>query len=328
MRTTSVLSAVSLVAVTVLACSSESPRTGFDTTPGTAPGEETSSGGIAGNGQVAGEDPKASECQKMDLLFVVDDSGSMKEEQANLASNFPKFVDKLNAFKTKSGATLDWRVAVTTTGRDVSYGLRFPGQNTPMNVNEKGDNGKLRNDSKCGATKRWVDKSDPNAAGVFSCLAQVGTSGPGYEMPLLTTRMALVDRMNDGTNAGFLRDDALLAIVILTDEDDCSREDNNFIVGSTSTCEGPQIRPVGIFTQDFDAAAKGAGRWATAVIAGQTDCKSGFGDAAEAKRLKELVALAGKNGVFSSICDGDLTKGLDAALATFDAACRSFPGVR
>jgi hypothetical protein len=327
MRLPAVLSAFSAFAMAVVACSSESPRTGFETSTGSAtPGEGP--GGFAGNSGGPTEDPKASECQKMDLLFVVDDSGSMKEEQTNLAANFPRFVEKLNAFKTKSGASLDWRVAVTTTGRDVAYGLRIPGQSTPMNFSEKGDNGKLRNDRKCGATKRWVDKSDANAASTFSCLAEVGTSGPGLEMPLLTTRMALVDRMADGTNAGFLREDALLAIVILTDEDDCSREDNNFILGSTSSCEGPQIRPVGIFTQDFDAAAKGPGRWATAVIAGQSDCKSSFGDAAEAKRLKELVALAGKNGVFSSICDGDLTSGLDAALATFDAACRSFPGVR
>ena len=31
------------------------------------------------------------------------------------------------------------------------------------------------------------------------------------------------------------------------------------------------------------------------------------------------------NSLFSSICEGDLTKGLSQALATFDAACRNFP---
>ena len=40
--------------------------------------------------------------------------------------------------------------------------------------------------------------------------------------------------MTDGTNSGFLRPDALLAVVILTDEDDCSREDNNFTIQNDS----------------------------------------------------------------------------------------------
>lgn len=313
----------------LVACGSGESRPGFDTGASDPNGNPpvSSSGGFVGNPAGAGEDPKASECQKMDILFVVDDSGSMKEEQSNLAANFPKFVDTLNGFKTKSGSSLDWRIAVTTTGRDVRYTVAFGGQSLPMD--EKGDNGAFRSGGKCGGAKRWVDKSDPDAVQTFTCRAEVGTGGPGMEMPLLTTRMALTDRMNDGTNAGFLRDDALLAIVILTDEDDCSREDNDFTLSGTDTgCTGSSVRPVGLFTQAFDAAAKGPGRWATAVIAGASKCKSSFGEAEEATRLKELVALAGKNGVFSSICDGDLTKGLQAALSTFDAACKSFPGVR
>ncbi len=319
-------------AATLVACGSTEPRSGFDTTGGDGSG--TSSGNVGSSngfvGQPAGEDPKADECQKMDILFVVDDSGSMKEEQSNLASNFPKFVDTLNSFKTKSGAQLDWRIAVTTTGRDVKYKIQLPGSPQSFPFDEKGDNGAFRDGAKCGGgSKRWIDRSEPNAVSDFSCRAQVGTSGPGFEMPLLTTKFALADRMADGTNAGFLRDDALLAIVILSDEDDCSREDNDFTVaGADGACTGGEVRPVGIFTQAFDAAAKGPGRWAAAVIAGETSCKSSFGDAVEAKRLKELVSLAGKNGVFSSICNGDLTTGLNAALATFDAACKSFPGVR
>ena len=67
-------------------------------------------------------------------------------------------------------------------------------------------------------------------------------------------------------------------------------------------------------------------RWAAAVIAGEKVCNSpGFGNAGDAVRLKDFVSKAGKNGTFSSICEGDLTKGLSAALATFDAACRNFP---
>ena len=76
----------------------------------------------------------------------------------------------------------------------------------------------------------------------------------------------------------------------------------------------------------FDKIKGDRGRWASAVIAGPTACTSpGFGAAAEAKRLQGFIAAAGKNGVFASICTGDLTDGLTKALTTFDQACKDFP---
>jgi hypothetical protein len=317
---------VGLVGAFAIACGSSSSRSGFeDPANGGAGGGSSGDQGPIG-GQQAGENPKADECQKMDIVFVVDDSGSMKEEQSNLASNFPKFVNVLEQFKTKSGAKLDWRVAVTTTGRDVSYTMATPLGSFPMS--EKGDNGAFRNTKSCGTSARWVPETDANASSEFSCLAQVGTGGPSIEMPLYSLKLAFNDRMTDGTNKGFLRDDALLALVIMTDEDDCSREDDNFTIQSDSCETMPNLRPISEYAAMFDDVAHGPGRWAAAVIAGDKACTSSFGDAIEAKRLKQLVSIAGKNGTFSSICNGDLTTALDDALKTFDAACKSFPPVR
>nr|MBA2538813.1 VWA domain-containing protein [Deltaproteobacteria bacterium] len=62
-------------------------------------------------------EPRA--CNKMDIVFVVDDSGSMSEEQSNLASNFPMFAELLSTYVTPEGEPIDYRVAVTTTGRDM-----------------------------------------------------------------------------------------------------------------------------------------------------------------------------------------------------------------
>ncbi len=245
----------------------------------------------------------------MDIVFVVDDSGSMAEEQSNLASNFPKFVSVLDGFKTKSGSKLDYRIAVTTTGRDLNYTIAA----LPFPMSEKGDNGAFRNTKTCGGTKRWVDKGDPGGSSTFTCRAEAGTGGPSIEMPLYSLKLAFNDRVADGTNAGFLRDDALLAVVIITDEDDCSREDNNFTI-QTDDCQTMEnIKPVGDYAAMLDVAAKGPGRWAAAVIAGDKSCKSSFGDAIEAKRLKQFVSIAGKNGAFGSICDGDLSGGLQKA---------------
>ena len=310
------------------ACGSSSPRDTFTDPSGTDPaGNPAGSSGAIG-GQPAGENPHADECQKMDIVFIVDDSGSMAEEQSNLAANFPKFVGVLEAYKTKSGAKLDYRLAVTTTGRDLKYTLN-PGPPFPaIPSQEKGDNGAFREGKSCGGTKRWVDKGDPGGAATFTCRAKTGTSGPSIEMPLYALKLALNERVADGTNAGFLRPDALLAVVVLTDEDDCSREDNDFSIKSDSCETMENLHPVAEYATMLDVAAKGPGRWATAVIAGDKPCKSSFGDAEEAKRLKDFVGVAGKNGSFSSICDGDLSGGLQKALDTFDAACKSFPPVR
>jgi hypothetical protein len=62
-------------------------------------------------------------------------------------------------------------------------------------------------------------------------------------------------------------------------------------------------------------------RWATGVIAGPTACSSGFGDAAAATRLQEYVTLSGTQGVFSSICVGNLTAGLQQVIEKFQSAC-------
>jgi hypothetical protein len=282
--------------------------------------------GSIGNGAPP---PATEECQKMDVLFVVDDSGSMKEEQGNLANNFPKFVQKIDSFRTKSGAALDWRAAVTTTGRNLTYSVAPPFPGFPaVPMNEKGDDGAFRSGGSCGMTKKWVEKSDPNAATQFACIAKAGTGGSSIEMPLYATELALRDRVSDGTNAGFLRPDALLAIVILTDEDDCSRKDNNFTITNDACATMKNLVPVSEIKAALDGVAKGAGRWATAVIAGETTCSSSFGNAVAATRLKEFVSLAGPNGTFSSICEGDLTGALEKALDTFDAACKSLPGIK
>lgn len=316
-----------LGAALITACGSSSPRDGFDEGAGANGNAPIGGDGTIG-GKPAGDNPKADECQKMDIVFVVDDSGSMSEEQTNLAANFPKFVKVLDAFKTKSGSTIDYRLAVTTTGRDVRYKIELPGFGS-FPSDEKGDNGAFKNTKSCGATKRWVDKGDSDASGVFSCLAKAGTKGPSIEMPLRALDLAFNDRVADGTNQGFLREDALLAVVILTDEDDCSRVDNDFTYQGDGSCETmPNATPIPEVVTMLDTAAKGPGRWATAVIAGDKSCKSSFGEAAEAKRLKSFVAAAGKNGAFSSICDGDLSGALQKALDTFDAACKSFPPVR
>jgi hypothetical protein len=175
----------------------------------------------------------------------------------------------------------------------------------------------------CGPQTRWLDKTDPSLNNDLSCRANVGTSGSSIEMPMLMAKWSLVDRAMDGTQAGFLRSDALLAIVMITDEDDSSTTQNGFTMDATGNTPKDFNPPDLVMA--LDTLKGNRTRWAAGVIAGDGDCSSNFGMAADGVRLKQFVTLANGNGttqaVFSSICDGDLTIGLKKALDTFQSAC-------
>jgi hypothetical protein len=270
---------------------------------------------------------QAMQCNKMDIVFIVDDSGSMMEEQANLAKNFPMFASLLSNYTTQDGQKIDFRVALTTTGRTITTTINFPPPLPPMTQTEHGDNGAFRNS--CGVSKRWLEPADPTMQQTLACRANVGTGGPGEEMPLLMSKWALNERMTDNTNVGFLRPDALLALVILTDEDDSSTTKDNLQITIDPTNPNSGGYPMDWNPSDevqfLDTLKGHRSRWAAGVIAGDGNCSSSFGMAVDGVRLKEFVNLANSTGskqaAFSSICAGDLTVGLKDALDLFQAAC-------
>ncbi|MBA3462648.1 MAG: hypothetical protein H0T46_22015 [Deltaproteobacteria bacterium] len=259
----------------------------------------------------------------MDLVFVVDDSGSMSEEQGNLATNFPMFASVLENYVNADGEHIDFRIAVTTTGKPVTYTISFGGQTLPP-MTENGPDGAFAKN--CGVAQNYLDVSTPNLGTTLGCRANVGTGGSSYEMPLLMAKHALGERVADGKNAGFLRDDALLGVVMLTDEDDSSSSQSMFTIDGSNPNSGPMVDfdPDDLI-QFFDTLKGHRSRWAAGVIAGETACMSSFGKAAEATRLKQFVQMTNQNGsqqaVFSSICAGNLTMALSDVLAKFQAAC-------
>jgi hypothetical protein len=57
----------------------------------------------------------------------------------------------------------------------------------------------------------------------FECIATMGTAGCGFEQPLGAMDKALtVHARPSGPNAGFLRPDAALGVLVISDENDCS----------------------------------------------------------------------------------------------------------
>lgn len=155
--------------------------------------------------------------RKLDVLFVVDNSGSMASSQNNLANNFPSFIDK---FISKG---YDFRIAVTTT--DAFYGDQFVANgcslcNTEQTRFRSGVNPKVyvidRADydlSQAGEEARL--KSD------FTLNVKVGTNGSGDERAFSSFKAAL----SSSLNINFHRPDAFLAIVIVSDEEDFSQSE-------------------------------------------------------------------------------------------------------
>lgn len=162
----------------------------------------------------------------VDILFMIDNSPSMKEEQENLAKNFPAFMQELE--KVPGGLP---NVQIGVISSDLGAGPTPIGSCTRPG----GDQGIFQAKAGCGLDPqaRWIVARDggsfKNFNGmlptVFSCMATLGVLGCGFEHQLQAMRVALYENAQPA-NKGFLRPDAFLALIMLTDEDDCSAEPN------------------------------------------------------------------------------------------------------
>jgi hypothetical protein len=130
---------------------------------------------------------------RVDILLVVDSSCSMQDEQERLAAGFAAFVDFFDI------ADIDYHIGVTTADYEVRHGRLV-------------DTG--------GAT--FIDRSTPNPAAVFAANVQVGTDGSGAERSFDAALAALTPPIVDSSNAGFRRDDALLSLLFISDEEEAS----------------------------------------------------------------------------------------------------------
>lgn len=158
----------------------------------------------------------------VDLLFVIDDSGSMRDEQANIAIQIPQLVRDLASPPDHDGdGAPDWaaveslRIAIANT--DVGTGSYTYPSSTCV---EGGADGMLHG----AGVYEWETGDDPDAfaAAVGAVVENIGLSGCAFEQQLEATARAL----ERGTDVGFPRHDALLAIMLVTDEDDCSVVDD------------------------------------------------------------------------------------------------------
>ncbi len=177
--------------------------------------------GLQGRGDTTGiqVDTYTQDLQpKADILLVVDDSCSMGDKQAALAANFNSFIQYAVA------ANVDYQIGVTTTTEALTECVPNPFGGPPSCFSNmsKGWGGKLVQDTTTGL--KFVKPTTPAVSQVFSRLVNVGTNGAGGEMPLSTAVMALTPPVISNENAGFVRTDANLAVVVISDASDQSTQ--------------------------------------------------------------------------------------------------------
>ncbi|MEZ4407668.1 MAG: hypothetical protein R3A52_14500 [Polyangiales bacterium] len=201
----------------------------------------------------------------VDLLFVVDNSNSMQPYQARLGEQFGVLIDQLVNPPRDATSGLPLRPPVRSLHLAVvSTDLGTPGTTaigTCDRANDVGDDG-LLNPIRSGAAMRnhrpWTtlpadarperctqnpdqyptfltfDADTSDAAAFredFVCNAYLSTQGCGLEQQLESAYRALVvhnPRATPGNmdpNAGFVRDDAVLGVVVISDEEDGSVRD-------------------------------------------------------------------------------------------------------
>lgn len=118
----------------------------------------------------------------------------MGEEQEALAANFPFFLDFF------LGSGLDYHIGVVST-----------------DMEDPAHSGRLRSAS----GHLWIEPDTVEPAAVFTAMAAMGTEGSGEERGLDTSYGAL-EILRDDVNAGFYREDAMLHVVVISDEEDRS----------------------------------------------------------------------------------------------------------
>ena len=183
----------------------------------------------------------ATATRDFDLLFMIDNSSSMQVSQTAFVNAFPSLVSALQALpggmpnlhiavvSSDMGAGTEWAYCRGTgNSAEFQYLPRAPCTATTLtaasyfisNVNGQAN---------------YTGTLDQ----VFRCIAPLGTMGCGFEQPLLSIERALGA---DGApapalNYSFLRANADLILVLLTNEDDCSATGgaSNPLFGSSGT---------------------------------------------------------------------------------------------
>ncbi|HWB75923.1 MAG TPA: hypothetical protein VG755_13235 [Nannocystaceae bacterium] len=301
------------------------------------------------DGMTAADDgPPGSGCEKVDFLFVIDNSISMGDEQQNLAASFPSFiatiqtdvVDNYHVMVIDTDPEDKWDEELTECysgdcdgeAPDEPCGVLEPESGWPCGMLPTPDecDGTLgagidhdgtndRNECGIAGGKRWFDAAQPDGATTFECMANL-YDGNNPELPMGGMLAALQPGLvgAGGCNDGFLRDDAVLVVTFITDEED-------------------DVESMGDPTSWHDdlLALKGGNETAIVVLGlvGDTglpgavcppDSVPGSNGGEYSPRLIAFSESWGTRGLWGSVCSPDYGPFFAEAVALVDTACDEY----
>ncbi len=288
-------------------------------------GDGDGGGGIdggGGNGDGGGDDFA---CKHLDIVIAVDGSSSMNEEMAAMGTEvFPGFADALLDI---SDGLDDYRVATLDACAD---------EPTFNVTGEPGDPGECtQSDSDQGSAacdfasgEDWIEATPAtppaDVKAEFRCVGQIDrvqgsadltvgscTGDNDDERPV----QAAIAALQPGVNPGFLRDDAVLVVVAVTDEDE------HTIPGRSAAALYDELVATKGDVKKMVFLGIGGGPGGCG-----NECPANYGSADEARKLHNLTDLfiAEDRGVWWNLCDGDLGTGLAEALEVIEQACDDF----
>ncbi len=258
-------------------------------------------------------------CEGVDLLFVIDNSSSMAEEQGALVSSIGFIAEALGDVEgVEEGLQVmvvdtddKWACEGNCAGAAAS--CEVEGQNLcdPNNmyleecdltlgagvVNTPFVEGECLS---VGSRRYIPDYTSPDLyPELFGCTARVGTNGSDDEAQTGAMLSALTDQA-EGCNAGFRRDNALLVIVLVTDEDD---------IGATPSRANQII-----------GAAGGENNVVLVTLTNGQFCPP---DAQEQPHI-EAFSAPFKHHVPGTLCVEDFSSFFFEGLGVFDTACEQY----
>jgi len=214
------------------------------------------------NPQVVTDDHVSSSVNRqVDILFMVDNSSSMDGLQKKLLDKdvgFPVFMEVLKNIPAADGSDAvglpDVHIAVISS--DVGPGgLDLP----ERHCRQWGDEGRFQTAPRAPCTVSPLadgqyflaasnNQAEKNYTGditdAFTCIAHLGEGGCGFEGQLKSVRWALDPALAPPENTGFLRDDAFLTVVLITNEDDCSLPDDSDLATTDQELVSDPLGPV------------------------------------------------------------------------------------
>jgi len=278
-----------------------------------------------------GEVPDPEEgCQKVDFVFVVDSSPSMADEQDNLLASFPGFISEIEDTLQVN----DFHVMVVDAGE-----LSGGGCEGTLGAGQVSNH----NGQDCGlmAGQRYATAATPDLAGAFSCMANRGDEGPANERTMDALLQGLgLQSLVGGCNEGFLRDDALLVVTLITDEEDNPGDGSPDVPPLDGSCVPVDMDPNSggdpTGWKSTLVGAKNGDEDAIVVLGLIGDCDVGgcpgmaidplggvLSGAEPAPRLRSFIESFG-HGSTGPVCANDYTPFFSAAVSVIDSACSDF----